>query len=131
MPSPAALTIYAFGATALIAGIASLLDPALSSSQQGFPVACAPVARGNALAAIAMGLYYNLAAYQENTTFFIATVPMRLLTTSVFFAQGWTAPAVWEGAGAVTTGVALLLAGRGATSSRDDRENQGKKDKGL
>jgi hypothetical protein len=131
MPSPAALTIYAFGVTALIAGIVSLLDPASSSSQLGFPLACAPVARGNALAAIAMGLYYNLAAYQENTAFFIASVPMRLLTTTVFFAQGWTAPAVWEGAGAVITGVALLV-GRGAASrSKSDRDNQGKKGKNL
>ena len=31
-----------------------------------------------------MALYYSLAAYQENRTFFIATVPMRLLTAIVF-----------------------------------------------
>ncbi|KAI0099027.1 hypothetical protein GGR51DRAFT_536540 [Nemania sp. FL0031] len=111
MPSPAALTIYAFGVTALLAGISSLIDPSSTGSQLNFPLTCTPVARGNALAAIAMGLYYCLAAYQENTMFFAATVPMRLLTTTVFLAQGWTVPAVWEGAGAVATGAALLSKG--------------------
>jgi hypothetical protein len=112
MPSAAALTVYAFGITAFLAGISSLIDPSSSASQLNFPLACTPVARGNALAAIAMGLYYSLAAYQENTLFFAATVPMRLLTTTVFFAQGWTVPAVWEGAGAVLTGITLLSRGR-------------------
>ncbi|KAI1817970.1 hypothetical protein GGS20DRAFT_530403 [Poronia punctata] len=119
MPSLAAVTIYIFGITALLAGAASLVDPASASSQLGFPLACTPVARGNALAAIAMGLYYNLAAYQENATFFALTVPMRLLTTTVFFTQGWTTPAVWEGAGAVLTGMALLAAmNRGAKGQK-------------
>ncbi|KAI0184379.1 hypothetical protein EV127DRAFT_444409 [Xylaria flabelliformis] len=108
MPSPAALTIYIFGSTAFLAGVSSLIDPSSSASQLNFPLACTPVARGNALAAIAMGLYYTLAAYQENSTFFAATVPMRLLTTAVFFSQGWSVPAIWEGAGAVITGIALL-----------------------
>ncbi|KAI8945013.1 hypothetical protein F4801DRAFT_152483 [Xylaria longipes] len=109
MPSSAALTIYLFGVTAFLAGVSSLIDPSSSASQLNFPLACTPVARGNGLAAIAMGLYYTLAAYQENTTFFVATVPMRLLTTAVFFAQGWSVPAVWEGAGALITGISLLI----------------------
>ncbi|CAJ2501521.1 Uu.00g043740.m01.CDS01 [Anthostomella pinea] len=114
MPSPAALTIYAFGLTALLAGIGSLLDPAGSLPQLGLPYACVAAARGNGLAAIAMGLYYSLAAYQENTAFFAVTVPMRSLTTAVFWAQGWRLPAVWEGAGALATAFALLLWGRAA-----------------
>ncbi|KAI0204866.1 hypothetical protein F4808DRAFT_474172 [Astrocystis sublimbata] len=109
MPSPEALTIYVFGVTAFLAGVSSLIDPSSSAAQLNFPLVCTPVARGNALAAIAMGLYYTLAAYQENTMFFAATVPMRLLTTTVFFAQDWTLPAIWEGAGAVLTGIALLI----------------------
>lgn len=67
--------------------------------------------RGNALAAIAMGLYYTLSSVQENHAFFIATVPMRLLTAAVFVLQGgsWIVPGVWEAMGAVTTTLALLL----------------------
>ncbi|KAI0404399.1 hypothetical protein F4802DRAFT_566979 [Xylaria palmicola] len=118
MPSPAALTIYAFGITALLAGVSSLIDPASSVSQLNIPLACTPAARGNALAAIGMGLYYTLAAYQENTVFFAATVPMRLLTTVVFFSQAWTVPAVWEGAGAAATGVALLMQARMSGKSK-------------
>lgn len=59
-----------------------------------------------------MGLYYTLAAYQNNTTFFKLTVPMRLLTTIVFWTQGgpWRMPAAWEGLGAISTGLALSLA---------------------
>ncbi|KAI0450466.1 hypothetical protein F5B21DRAFT_429460 [Xylaria acuta] len=120
MPSPAAVTIYVFGATAFLAGVSSLIDPSSSASQLNFPLACTPVVRGNALAAIAMGLYYTLAAYQKNTTFFIATVPMRLLTTAVFFAQGWSVPAVWEGAGAIITGIALLIGWRMNKKSKNN-----------
>jgi hypothetical protein len=52
-----------------------------------------------------MGLYYLLAAYQGNRAFFIATIPMRLLTTTVFASLGgpWRLPAVWEGIGALIT----------------------------
>ncbi|KAI1166978.1 hypothetical protein F5B18DRAFT_603228 [Nemania serpens] len=109
MPSPAALTIYLFGVTAFLAGVASLIDPSSVASQLNFPLVCTPVGRGNSLAAIAMGVYYTLAAYQENTMFFIAAVPMRLLSTVVFFRQGWSVPAVWEGTGALITGIALVL----------------------
>ncbi|KAI1203259.1 hypothetical protein F5X97DRAFT_283946 [Nemania serpens] len=109
MPSPAAVTIYAFGVTAFLAGVASLIDPSSAASQLNFPLACTPAARGNALAAIAMGVYYTMAAYQENTTFFVAAVPTRLLSTVVFFRQGWSVPAVWEGTGAVITAIALII----------------------
>ena len=119
MPTPEALTVYLFGITALAAGVYSLLlDPASSPSSSSlssssapssltYPAACAPFAKGNSLAAIAMGLYYTLAAYQDNTSFFCLTVPMRLLTTLVFWSQGWTMPALWEGGGAILTGAAL------------------------
>ncbi|KAI1324967.1 hypothetical protein F5Y16DRAFT_401836 [Xylariaceae sp. FL0255] len=121
MPSAAAVTIYAFGLTALLAGIISLADsysssssPMSPTSQLGLPQSCIPATRGNGLAAIAMGLYYSLAAHQENTAFFLATVPMRLLSTVVFWTQGWWIPAVWEGGAAVLTGVAILMDRRGS-----------------
>ncbi|KAI1185551.1 hypothetical protein F5B17DRAFT_28678 [Nemania serpens] len=120
MPSPAAVTIYAFGVTAFLAGVASLVDPSSTASQLNFPLVCTPAARGNALAAIAMGLYYTIAAYQENTTFFVSAVPMRLLSTVVFFRQGWSVPAVWEGIGAVITGIALLIGWRMSEKGKSD-----------
>jgi hypothetical protein len=66
---------------------------------------------GNSLAAIAMGIYYTLAAYQENRAFFYLTVPMRVLTSTVFWTQGgqWKMAGLWEGGGAVLTAVALMV----------------------
>jgi hypothetical protein len=57
-----------------------------------------------------MGLYYLLAAYQENSIFFIATVPMRLVTTAVFASLSgpWRVPAAWEGLGAFVTLAAVV-----------------------
>lgn len=97
MPSFSALTIYLFGATAFGAGVHTLL----------FSGPATPEMKANSLAAIAMGIYYPLAAYQENRAFFIATVPMRSLSATVFWQQGWVEAAVWEGAGAALTGLAL------------------------
>ena len=99
MASPSALTIYLFGATAFGAGVHTLL---FSSSP------ATPEMKANSLAAIAMGIYYPLAAYQENRAFFIATVPMRSLSATVFWQQGWVEAAVWEGVGATLTGLALI-----------------------
>ncbi|KAF7365097.1 putative mfs multidrug protein [Mycena venus] len=109
MPSLAALTIYLFGVTAFFIGVNDLLDTQSVLERLAFPTDCLPAAAGNSLAAIAMGIYYTLAAYQENQKFFIATVPMRCLTALVFWRQAWTAPAVWEGGGAILTAVALGL----------------------
>lgn len=97
MPSFSALTIYLFGATAFGAGVHTLLSSGPAT----------PEMKANSLAAIAMGIYYPLAAYQENRAFFIATVPMRSLSATVFWQQGWVEAAVWEGAGAALTGLAL------------------------
>lgn len=67
--------------------------------------------KGNSLAAIAMGIYYMLAASQENRLFFLLTVPMRMLTSIVFWNQGgsWKMAGVWEGGGAALTAFALYL----------------------
>ncbi|KAL7793061.1 hypothetical protein V8C37DRAFT_379163 [Trichoderma ceciliae] len=73
------------------------------------PPGAMPAVKGNALAAIGMGIYYTLAAYQNNTAFFAATVPMRLLTATVFWGQDWKAASIWEGGGAVLTAAALFL----------------------
>ncbi|KAG5982538.1 hypothetical protein E4U55_001758 [Claviceps digitariae] len=104
-PSPAALTIYTFGLTCLLAGTYNLWQSLQHAS------ACQIADTGNALAAIAMGLYYPLAAYQANRLFFKATVPMRILTTVVFWRLGQHSVAMWEGCGALATALALLAEG--------------------
>lgn len=111
-PSPAACTIHLFGVTAFGAGVYNLLlvDP------------ISPEMKANALAAIAMGIYYPLAAYQENRTFFLATVPMRSLSATVFWLQDWKAASIWEGAGAALTGLALAWQAQGGSSSQGKGE---------
>ncbi|KAN0095551.1 hypothetical protein V8E51_016262 [Hyaloscypha variabilis] len=111
MPTLAAWTIYLFGATAFVAGWWQLISPETAVKSLGLGVECVPAANGNSLAAIAMGIYYSLAAYQENRSFFKLTVPMRLLTATVFWGQGgmWKGAGLWEGLGAGLTGLALLL----------------------
>ena len=109
MPTPAAYTIYLFGITALLAGLSNLLSPTNALSAFDLPDACLQPMYGNALAAIAMGIYYTLAAYQENRAFFILTVPMRMLTAVTFWSVRWKTAGVWEGAGAVLTGLALVM----------------------
>jgi hypothetical protein len=98
MPSSAAITPYVFGA--FLAGISGLLDPSSSASKLSFAEICIPVGKGRFLAAVGMGIYYALGAYQENAAFFKLTVPMRFVTATVVLDQGWNAPAVWERAGA-------------------------------
>lgn len=78
MPSFSALTIYLFGATAFGAGVHTLL----------FSCPATPEMKANSLAAIAMGIYYPLAAYQENRAFLVATVPMRTLSAMVAVGLG-------------------------------------------
>lgn len=113
MPSLSAITIALFGITALLAGASTTLNPSLSLSTLNLPESARPAVLGNGLASFAMGLYYTLAAFQENKTFFVMTVPMRGLTALVFWGQGgpWKMPAVWEGGAAVVTGLALVWEG--------------------
>lgn len=122
-PSSTAYTILAFGVTSFLSGAYSLLFPNRFLLTFSLPASALPAARGNALAAIAMGIYYTLAAVQENRAFFAATVPMRLLTATVFWMQGeggeggrgrgWRVASLWEGIGAGLTGLMLLLEKKG------------------
>lgn len=122
MPSLAALTIHLFGFTCLVAGVHNLFRPGAALSSFHLPGAALPASNGNALAATAMGLYYHLAAFQENRAFFAATVPMRLLTAAVFVffsgaeeeARGiWRVAGLWEGAGSLLTAAALVWEAKG------------------
>lgn len=114
MPSAPAIATYLFGISALAAGLFSLIDPARSPTQQHVSLACqaacAPSSRANNVAAIAMGIYYPLLAYQENRAFFIATVPVRLFSSVVFARSGagWWEVGMVEGFGALATAVALV-----------------------
>ena len=102
------LSILAFGVSSFAMGLITLANPESQAVQLDLPAGASNSINGNGLAAIAMGIYYTLGAYQNNIPFFIATVPMRLLTTFVFWRQNWTLPAFWEGGGALLTAGTLL-----------------------
>jgi hypothetical protein len=111
MPSGAAVTIYIFGLSALLAGSYTLLFTAETLTSFDLPQSAEGVMTGNGCAAFAMGLYYILAAWQNNRAFFKLSVPIRCLTTAVWWRVGgpWKQAAVWEGTGAALTAVALVL----------------------
>ncbi|KAK1621813.1 hypothetical protein BDP81DRAFT_455883 [Colletotrichum phormii] len=106
-PSIARVSIFIFGLSSFAAGVHSLLRPHDSLKALDLPAVALPAANGNALAAIAMGIYYTLAAAQDNRVFFLATIPMRLTTAVVFWRQDWGIVAVWEGGSAALTLLAL------------------------
>jgi hypothetical protein len=111
MPSAAALTIFLFGLSALLAGAYTLLYTTEMLRSFDLPQSAEGVMSGNGCAAFAMGLYYILAAWQNNRAFFKLSVPMRCLTTAVWWNVGghWKQAAIWEGTGAILTAFALVF----------------------
>lgn len=125
--SAAAWTIAVFGGLALLLGAVGLVWPEALLTLLGFEVL--PTAErapgdytrtfvtASSMASFNMGVYYLLAAGSGWQPFFRFTVVFRLLTFTVFtvLVLAEVAPprflgvALWEGVGAVATGVALWL----------------------
>lgn len=124
-------TIFIFGALALLLGLVGLIRPEILLSMLGFTVIdrAARVSgdytlvfmTASSMASFNMGVYYVLAALNDFKKFYSWTVPFRLLTFTVFtlMVVMGLAPArfigvgLWEGLGAVSTGLALYLEQRG------------------
>jgi hypothetical protein len=105
---------------ATLAGLGfETLDPAERASGDYTRVYVA----ASSMASLNMGVYYLVATYTEWRPFFRFTVPFRLLTFVVFstlvlldVAPGrFLGVALWEGIGAVATGVALYVDSRRAS----------------
>ena len=117
MISAAAVASHVFALTCWVVGVHNLARPQAALAGFGLPAVALPTVKGTSLAAIAMGIYYHLAGFQENRSFFVATVPMRLLTASVFcLAPGaqseetrsvFRVAGFWEGGFAIVTATAL------------------------
>lgn len=123
--SAAGWTIAVFGLMSALFGVVGLVSPDSTLAGLGFetlePSERAPgdytrvYLAASSMAALNMGVYYLVAAATEWRPFFRFTVPFRLLTLAVFSTLVLTdvAPgrfigvALWEGAGAVATGLAL------------------------
>ncbi|WP_189548845.1 hypothetical protein [Streptomyces lavendofoliae] len=114
-----------FGLLATALGVVGLVSPDTLLTVMGFaPVPDGRRAEGDhtlvfltasSMAAVNMGAYYVLAALADWRAFFRWTVPFRLLTCGVFLLAvasgrapaGFLGVGLWEGLGAVATGVAL------------------------
>jgi hypothetical protein len=123
-------TMFIFGILALLMGIVGLLRPEYLLSLLGFAVLdrAARVAGDYTLtfmiaasmASFNMGVYYILASLNDVKQFYRWTVPFRCVTFIVFttVALGGLAPTrfilvgVWEGLGALATGLTLWLEGK-------------------
>ena len=123
-------TMFIFGVLALLLGLTGLIRPELLLSLLGFSVLdrSARVAgdytivfmTASSMASFNIGVYYILAALNDMKKFYLWTVPFRLVTFTVFTAIALTGTApmrfiavgLWEGLGALATGVALYLDGK-------------------
>ncbi|WP_328316839.1 hypothetical protein [Streptomyces sp. NBC_00388] len=122
--SPSGWTMAVFGVLAAALGVLGLVSPdallkamSLSAPASGRPASdyTRTFITASSMAALNMGAYYVLAAAADWRAFFRWTVPFRLLTFAVFTAavvagrapSGFLGVGIWEGAGAVVTGVAL------------------------
>ncbi|WP_351225600.1 hypothetical protein [Streptomyces sp. NPDC002133] len=121
-----------FGILAAALGVVGLIAPDALLSLMGFkPTPDSGRADGDhtlvfltasSMAAVNMGVYYILASLADWKPFFRWTVPFRLLTCTVFTLaviggrapSGFLGVGLWEGVGALVTGVALRYEGRGA-----------------
>jgi hypothetical protein len=123
-----------FGALAIILGVVGLVRSELLLQILGFEVlASSQRATGDytrtfmaasSMASLNMGVYYLVAVATEWRPFFVFTVAFRLVTFTVFTALvvAEVAPtrflgvAIWEGFGALATGVALWFERRRMSS---------------
>ncbi|AWI27818.1 hypothetical protein [Streptomyces tirandamycinicus] len=133
--SLAGWTMAVFGAMAAVMGLVGLVSPDLQLAVLGLGSGREPVrsaagdhtaafVTASSMAALNMGVYYVLAALSDWKPFFRWTVPFRLLTFLVFglavLAGRAPAPflgvALWEGLGALATGLALRADARRAAT---------------
>jgi hypothetical protein len=121
-------TIGVFGVLAFALGLLGLISPGTLLAMLGFEVPDVRPAgdytlvylAASSMAAVNMGAYYVFAAAHDYAPFFRWTVPFRLVTFTVFTTLVVTGAApgeffgvgLWEGLGAVITGVALWREGR-------------------
>ncbi|MFT3896042.1 MAG: hypothetical protein QM730_30875 [Anaerolineales bacterium] len=120
-------TMFIFGVLALLLGLLGLIRPELLLSILGFSVLDrAARAAGDytivfmtasSMASFNMGVYYILAALNDMKKFYLWTVPFRLVTFTIFTIVALTGAApmrfiavgLWEGIGALVTGLTLYL----------------------
>ncbi|MGC8856627.1 MAG: hypothetical protein ACP5QU_07500 [Anaerolineae bacterium] len=123
-------TMFIFGALAFLLGLVGLIRPEWLLSLLGFTVVertqraasdyTIVFMTASSMASFNMGVYYVLSALNDLKKFYFWTVPFRLVTFAVFtlVALQGIAPmrfigvGLWEGLGALATGIALYTDSR-------------------
>jgi hypothetical protein len=123
-------TMFIFGALAFLLGLVGLIRPEWLLSLLGFTVIeraqrtagdyTIVFMTASSMASFNMGVYYMLSALNDLKKFYFWTVPFRLVTFTVFtlVALQGIAPmrfigvGLWEGLGALATGIALYTDSR-------------------
>lgn len=118
-------TIFIFGLMALLFGLVGLIRPealfnilgvdAIDRAQRAAGDLTLPFVAASSMASFNMGVYYILAALNDQKAFYSWTVPFRGVTFSVFTILvliglapiGWIGVAIWELCGGIATGLAL------------------------
>lgn len=120
-------TMFVFGVIALLLGLLGLIRPELLLTLLGFSVLDRTAraagdftivfATASSMASFNIGVYYILAVLNDMKKFYLWTVPFRLVTFTVFTVisvmgiapMRFIAVGLWEGIGALATGLALYL----------------------
>ncbi|KAF5552914.1 hypothetical protein FMEXI_2695 [Fusarium mexicanum] len=112
MPSITAVTIFIFGLSAFNHGVSNLISPRKALAAKQLQDSALPALNGFSVAIIGIGIYYMLAAYQENRGFFALTLA-RFISARIFWLQGpaWRVIASWEAFSAALTAAALAYEG--------------------
>ncbi|KAF4960327.1 hypothetical protein FGADI_974 [Fusarium gaditjirri] len=112
MPSITAVTIFIFGLSAFNHGVSNLISPRKALAAKQLQDSALPALNSFSVAIIGIGIYYMLAAYQENRGFFALTLG-RFISARIFWVQGpaWRVIATWEAFSAGLTAVALAYEG--------------------
>ncbi|KAF5704097.1 hypothetical protein FMUND_12708 [Fusarium mundagurra] len=98
-----------FGLSAFNHGVSNLISPRKALAAKQLPESVLPALNGFSVSIIGIGIYYMLAAYQENRGFFALTLT-RFITARIFWLQGppWRVIAKWEAFSAGLTAAALF-----------------------
>jgi len=122
MSSLTSKTIAIWGSTCLLRGLTYVLLPTPALTHFALPISAFPMSNEAGLRGVAIGVLYIIAGMQDNKPLAIATIPLRILTAIVFWLQSgdgtdvfaasnannWKVASIWEGAGALVTGLAMV-----------------------
>jgi len=111
MPSPAAISLYAFGISTIVFNLPYMFFPNQCARDFLLPPTAAASLKISSLEAVGEAVFYCLAAYQENRAFFKLSVLIRALTASWRLSYGTSLflMEIWNLVNTGWTAIALII----------------------